>query len=64
MNGRTAKALRKVFKAKDNPENFKEFKRALNHADPETRKHTLQMARDIVKSGKPINRLEVKRVRN
>lgn len=64
MNGRTAKALRKVFKAKENPDGFRDYKKALRHADPEARKKSLDMARYIVKSGKTIHRVEVKDARD
>lgn len=56
MNGRTAKALRKSFAAKENPENFKHFKRALRGSDPIARKKALAMARKIAHSGKEIRR--------
>ena len=55
MNGRSAKALRKVFKAKQYPQEFNEFKRALRHSDPEAKKQALNMARKIAYSGKEIH---------
>lgn len=55
MNGRTAKALRKVFNAKENPQGFKEYKRALRNSGADIHKKSAQMARDIAKSGKTIH---------
>lgn len=55
MNGRTAKALRKVFKAEENPEGYKRFKKALRGSDSVARKKSMQVARNIVKSGKQIH---------
>lgn len=55
MNGRTAKALRKVFNATENPQGYKQFKRALRGSDPVAQKQAKQMARDIVRSGKVIH---------
>lgn len=55
MNGRNAKALRKVFKAKENPEGFKHYKRALRGSDPIARKLALETARKIAGSGKEIH---------
>lgn len=55
MNGRNAKALRKVFKAKENPDGFKAYKKALRGSSPEARKKALQMVRQIVQSGKEIH---------
>lgn len=59
MNGRNAKALRKVFRAKENPENFKDFKRSLRNADTPTKKKALETARKIVKSSVPIYHGEI-----
>lgn len=55
MNGRNAKALRKVFKAEENPAGFKAFKRALRGSDPIARKTALHTARKIANSGKEIH---------
>lgn len=55
MNGRTAKALRKVFKAPDNPEGYTAFKKAVRHSDPLDRQKALHAAREIVRSGKVIH---------
>lgn len=55
MNGRTAKALRKSFKAKDHPQEFNEFKRALRHSESTVKKKALTLARTIAHSGKEIH---------
>lgn len=52
MNGRNAKALRKAFNAKEFPEEYKRYKRALRHSEPEVRKKALETARKIAKGGK------------
>lgn len=56
MNGKTAKALRKAFKAKENPIEFKAFKRALRGSDPIAREKALVLARYIAFSGKEVHR--------
>lgn len=55
MNGRNAKALRKVFRAKENPEEYKRFKKALRGSDGDAKRQTFAMAQKIVKSGKTIH---------
>lgn len=64
MNGRTAKALRKVFKAKENPEGYHDFKRALRGSDAAARKKAFQFARDAVASGKEVHTIEALNARD
>lgn len=64
MNNRNAKALRKAFKAKENPEGYRAFKKAVRHSDPAARKQALQVARKIVASNKPIHMVETSDARH